>query len=408
MIPTRFVRALVALAFVALPALVHAAPVAPAAKNLLANPGFEKGLAGHEWMPAGWDTSDAGVSTVFFGRDTLLAHSGHYGVNIANTSTTYAMGHNWSQSLLVGREAWNKTATFTVWTRSVGQDGRAYLLLQAYRDTISKMSRIWAVDREEAARRLGIAAVNDPLAELGWDREQWMDNPDGWVKREAKIFVPPSTNMIFVRGGLMGTGQVAFDDASLTLSPAMPPAPAPANQNVLVDPSFEERGLAWEWAIPPFPGTEVVWDSTVAHTGRGSMRVSDRGQSPVATRAGVAQVIPGSRIRGKHVKLSGWFKGDSIAAECYVKLYFQTPGGVIQTAGSHSYSGTFDWTQTAIDADAPPDTEEAWAWMMFSVPATGRVWMDDATLVVTGSATSAAAKPAAPKRSTTKPASGRR
>ena len=68
-------------------------PASPAVRprNLLRNPGFEQGLEGHAWMPAGWDTSQSGLPTVFFGRDTFMVHSGKYAVNIANLSTVYPM-----------------------------------------------------------------------------------------------------------------------------------------------------------------------------------------------------------------------------------------------------------------------------------------------------------------------------
>jgi hypothetical protein len=66
--PSKFLSTLLALVLATLPITASAAP----ARNLLTNPGFERSLPGHDWMPAAWDTSDAGVTTAFFGRDTLL------------------------------------------------------------------------------------------------------------------------------------------------------------------------------------------------------------------------------------------------------------------------------------------------------------------------------------------------
>src|SRR6185503_19887982 len=108
--------------------VVHAAA---APKSLLLNGDFERTLAGHPWMPAGWDTSTADLPTVFFGRDTFLVHGGRWAVNVANPSAAIPMGHNWSQTLLVGKETWGKTATFKVWTRSNGVEGRAYKIGRA-------------------------------------------------------------------------------------------------------------------------------------------------------------------------------------------------------------------------------------------------------------------------------------
>src|SRR5439155_8358670 len=70
-----------------------------AAVNRLKNPGFEDGLGDHPWMPAGWDTSRSGLTSVFFGRDTLLAHGGHYAVTVANVSALWPFSHNWSQTV---------------------------------------------------------------------------------------------------------------------------------------------------------------------------------------------------------------------------------------------------------------------------------------------------------------------
>ena len=78
---------------------------ASAAANLLANPDFEQPLAGHPWMPAGWDTSEAGLSSVFFGRDTFLVERGRYAVSLANVSTLYPLSHNWNQAVSVILEA---------------------------------------------------------------------------------------------------------------------------------------------------------------------------------------------------------------------------------------------------------------------------------------------------------------
>ena len=206
---------------------------AQAAPNLLKNAGFEQPLEGHPWMPAVWDTSISGLSSVFFGRDTLSPHGGEYSISVANVSASLPMAHNWSQTLLVGSEAWNKELVFTVWTRNVGLEGRAYILLQAYRDTITKMARTWKVERDEAATRLGIHKVDDPLLDFGWERQYFSETETGWVRRQVRVFVAPSTNVVFVRMGITGTGQVAFDDASLTLEPATSKGPIATNTNLL-------------------------------------------------------------------------------------------------------------------------------------------------------------------------------
>lgn len=383
------------------PALLAAAPVrhAPAARavagrNLLANPGFERAQRKGAWMPADWDTSDAGLETVFFGRDTFLVHTGHYSVNLANTSTVWTMMHNWSQTLLVGPESWGKTAVFTVWTRSNGLQGRAFVLAQAFRDTITKMSQIWGIDRDEARRRLGINRIDDPALVLGWRSVQFEDAQTDWVKREARVDVPRGTNVIFVRCGLLGTGQMVFDDASLTLEPQAPAPVYKPGENLLADPGFENGADDWHWEIPPFENARIDRDSTVAHSGRVSMLCSNMRNGVSATRMGMAQAIPARGLGGKRVKISGWFKGDSLLSTAYVKVYAQGPSGMEQSPGTTLLSGTFDWTEASAELDVPRDASVLWAWLCFKAPAAGRVWLDDGSLTVVGEA----AASDAPKR----------
>ena len=103
--------------------LLVAAPAAHAAakgsSNLLGNPGFEAPIPGHPWMPTAWDTSQAGLETVFFGRDTFDVHGGSYAVRVANVSTVWPFAHNWSQAIRVNKSMWGKDAALSVWTRAV-------------------------------------------------------------------------------------------------------------------------------------------------------------------------------------------------------------------------------------------------------------------------------------------------
>lgn len=398
--PTRLLLAAALLSLAALSSL--APPPAGAARPALPqleNPGFERGLASHPWMPAGWDTSMADLPTVFFGRDSFLVHGGKWAVNVANMSGAFPMAHNWSQTLLVGPESWGKMASFKVWTRSNGIEGRAYLVVQAYRDTASRMARIWNVDRDEALRRLGISKLDDPLLDLGWKRTQFDDPLTDWVQREALAYVPPGTNVLFTRCGLMGTGQVLFDDASLTFEKAPPPAMPAKGENLFAEPGFEQRGLAWDLAIPPYEGAKVVWDSTVAHSGRASMKIADFHDGLVEARIGVGQPFEGRRLRGQRVRLSAWFKGDSLQGTALVKIYAQgLKTHVLQSPGAELLSGTWDWKQIAIELDIPEDTELVWADCMALAPATGTVWIDDASFEVVGPATYTLKKPAAPMK----------
>jgi hypothetical protein len=383
----RFVRACFALAAVASCLTFSAgAHAKSASRNLLINPDFEQPLAGHAWMPAGWDTSESGLPSVFFGRDTLMAHSGAYSISLANLSVLFPMGHNWSQTLLVDRSWWGKDIVFSVWTRSIGLDGRASILMQAYRDTISKMSRIWGVSRDDAGRRLEIKPVDDPLIDLGWKRQFFTDPETDWVRREVRVYCPPSVDILFVRCGMHGTGQVMFDDASLTLADPLPAKAPRAGENLLEDPGFENEGLAWEFSIPPYRGMRVEPESTVVHSGRRAILCTSGVGEMVQSRSGVCQPIANRALQGKRVRLTAWVKTDSLKGTAYTKIYCHTIGGVRQVPQGQAFGSTTGWTRTTLEMDVPLDAYEVWAWCAYDAPVPGRVYWDDCTLEVIGPA----------------------
>jgi hypothetical protein len=355
-----------------------------ASKNLLLNPGFEKGLSDHLWMPAAWDTFQSGLNTVFFGRDTLLRHSGRYSVSIANLSSYVPMFHNWSQSLVVGRELWGKDVVFTVWTHSDGLQGRAYVLLQAYRDTITKMSKIWKIDRESARERLRILKSDDPLVTLGWSRDYFSAPETDWVKREVRIFVPPSANVVVVRCGIFGVGQVTFDDASLVAQAARTPEAMPLQTNLFKDPGFEGSGDDWEYSMPPYEGLEIARDSTVAHSGRASIRMDGGVDGPVQVRTGVCQSVANRGLVGKRLRLSGWVKTDSLQGNAYIMAYCSTANGDVYDVTPAQFGMNTDWTKTQTEFDVPPGTLMVWGWFLFNCPARGRVYYDDVSLEILG------------------------
>jgi hypothetical protein len=364
--------------------------------NLLANPGFENTLADHPWMAAAWDTSWSTMPTVFFGRDTMLAHTGKYSVSVANVSTLIPLWHNWSQTLVVGPEMWNKDVVLTVWTRSNGVQGRAYILLQAYRDTVGKMSRLWKVPRDTALARMGTHLIDDPYVYLGAKREYFSESETDWVRRQVRVYIPPSTNLIIARCGLFGTGQVFFDDASLTAEDALPAPEPPVGVNLLADGGFEGSGDRWEYSLPPYDEMRCDRDTTVAHSGKASVRFMGGGAGPVTTRAGVAQVIGNRNLSGKRVRLTGWIKCDSLLALAYIKIYCTTLKQDEDVGAPRQVGNTTPWTKLTMEMDVPKDTYQVWAWLVYNAPAQGRVYFDDASLEVLGP--SATAKPAAPAK----------
>jgi len=388
-------------------ALAVAAPCGAAAPagELLKNPGFEDPLEGHPWMPAGWDTSQTDLPTVFFGRDSFLVHGGRFSVNVANTSTLVPVWHNWNQSVIVGPETWGKDLVFAAWTRSNGLQGRAYILVQAYRDTIGKMAKIWDLPRDLAGKRLGINKLDDPLLDVGWKRVYFDDPETDWVRREARVFVPVGTNMVYVRCGLMGTGQVIFDDASLTSAPARPVAQPALHANLLADPGFEGDGNAWEYSMPPYSGQRIDRDTTHAHTGKACIRYTSGEEGYVQARAGACQVL-GRELAGKRVRLSAWVRTDSLrGGVAYTRLYCNSlRHGVVQSDPGQNFGLTTDWSPVSFEMDVPSDAVEVWAWFAYNVPAKGMAYFDDTSLEVLGPASGPKGAPPAAERKPAAPA----
>jgi len=380
---------------VSLLAIALADPPATAASappgELLQNPGFEAPLEDHPWMPAGWDTSLTALPTVFFGRDTLLAHGGSHAVTVANTSTRVPTWHNWNQAVMVGPELWGKDAVLSFWTRSAGLQGRAYIMLQAYRDTIGKMAKTWGLPRDPAGQRLRINKADDPILNLGWQRRYFSEPETDWVRREVRVFVPPTTNMLYVRCGLVGTGHVVFDDASLTAEPARPVAAAAPGANLLADPGFEGDGNDWEYSMPPYSGQRIDRDTTVARSGRASILYASGVEGLIQARAGACQVL-GREVAGRRLRLSAWVRTDSLRlGAAFLRLYANSPSqGTLQSDPGENLSLTHDWTRLAVELDVPDDAVVTWAWLAYTTPVTGFVRYDDATLEIVGPADGAA------------------
>jgi hypothetical protein len=388
-------------------ALATATPCAAVAPSgeLLLNPGFEDSLETHPWMPSAWDTAQTALPTVFFGRDTFLAHSGRYAVSVANSSTLVPVWHSWSQTVLVGPESWGKDLVFSMWTRSNGLEGRAYIVLQAYRDTIGKMAKIWGIPRDLAGRRLQINKLDDPLIDLGWKRAYFSEPETDWVRREVRVFVPRSTNVVYARCGLLGTGQVIFDDASLKLEAARPAPELPLLTNLLADPGFEGDGNDWEYSMPPYAGLRIDRDTTQAHSGKACIRYTSSKEGFIQARVGVCQVL-GRSLAGKRVRLSAWVKTDSLrGGMASIRLYCNSLSrGMIQSEPSRLFDLTTGWTQVAFEMDVPPDAVGTWAWLAYTVPATGTAYFDDASLEVLGPASTKAAARAVAQPAVKKPA----
>jgi hypothetical protein len=294
--------------------------------------------------------------------------------------------HNWSQTVDVTPDMWGKDLLLTVWTRNNGVEGRGYVCLQAFRDTVGKMARAWKIDRYAASRRLGLVGVNDPQIDLAWKRESFGDHETDWVERTLRVFLPPTTTLITVRMGLFGTGQVMFDDASLTLETATPAKAPPLHTNLFRDPGFEGGALAWELSTPPYPPIICDRDTTLSHTGKACMHFNCENGISMG-RTGVGQVMCDRALAGKRLRMTAYAKAESLGSSIYVHLFSHTKSGFTRQSSTSTVYGTMDWTQLAVEADIPEDTYEVWAWIEYSSPVPGHAYFDDATLEVLGPAT---------------------
>jgi hypothetical protein len=137
-------------------------------------------------------------------------------------------------------------------------------------------------------------------------------------------------------------------------------------------------------------------DSTVAHTGRFSATFGGGERAWIQARAGVCQALCNRNLAGKHLRLSGWVKTDSLKSLAFLKLYAHTLHGVETAPTGPVFSAQTDWSLATIEMDTPPDTYEIWAWGAYTAPAPGAAFFDDLSLEVTGPA-------ARPKRGERKP-----
>jgi len=200
------------------------------------------------------------------------------------------------------------------------------------------------------------------------------------------VYCPPSVNIFFVRLGIQGTGQVMFDDASLSLENAEAPHAPRVGENLLAEPGFEADGAGWEYSMPAYRGMRIDVDSTVSHSGRKSVKCQSGEGEYVIARSGACQVIANRALQGKRVRMTAWVKTDSLKGVAYTKIYCHTMRGMTQVPQGEQFGATTDWTKTTLEMDVPPDTYEIWAWCAWDAPVAGIVHWDDASLEVIGPA----------------------
>ncbi len=399
----RLAAPLLLLATVIVPSLAPRAdaaapPAAHAAPNLLANPSFEEGGL---FAPADWDSTVAGVPTVLFFWDQDVHRTGARSASIVNAGDILPVWHNWNQIVPSAGRYVGKDLVLSVWTRSAQLTGRGYVMVQCYRDTVLNYAREKNISRDQARKELGFHYADDPQLELGWARQYFSDEVSDWTERKVRVYVPPTTDLIIVRCGIYGPGQVWFDDATLTAEPARPPAPLVLGKNLLANPGFERPFDDWEFSMPPTPGAVIEPDSTTSHSGRFSAMLTVNQRPGFETFQNACQVFNARNLAGKRVRISGWCKTEGLqSTSAYLQVYATGLYGVAGSLAGDAISGTTDWTFYSTEWDVPKDSYTVWARAGY-LATPGKCWWDDLKFEVIGDArTPTPPKPAPTKRTT--------
>lgn len=369
------------LAAASIPSGPAAAQDGAGSANLLGNPGFDEGGL---FNPTDWDTTVAGVPTVLFFWDAETRRGGTRSASVINAGDALPVWHNWNQMLLHAGRFAGRDLELTVWVRSAHMDGggRGYVMLQAYRDTVMNLARDEGLTRDQARLRMGYKFADDPQLELGWARQYFSAEHAEWTPLKVRLHIPPTTNLVVVRLGIFGSGQVWFDDAQLTSHPASS-TPLPTGRNLLANEGFEQPLDDWEFSLPPTAGASLVADTTVARTGRASLLAVAPVKPPFQTYMNACQVFNARDLSGKRVRMSGWAKLENLVDSAYLSIYSTGLYGVEGSLAGNALSGTRDWTHYTVDFDVPRDTYTVWARAGYQA-GPGKVWWDDLKFEVLG------------------------
>ena len=357
--------------------------------NILENPSFEEGGL---FAPTDWDTTVAGVPTVLFYWDPEVTHGGKKAISIVNAGDVIPIWHNWNQMIPNAQKYAGKDLELTVWTRSAQLSGRGYIMLQAYRDTVMNHAIARNMSREDARKEMGYKFADDPQLEMGWGRQYFSAETSEWTERKVKIYVPPTTDLIVIRCGIFGPGQVWFDDAQLTAAPAKAPAPVALGKNLLANPGFERPLDEWEFSLPPTPGAMIERDSSTAHSGKYSALMTTVHKPGFQTYEAAAQVFNARNLSGKRVRMSGWCKLENVNdSSAYLSIYATGLYGVDGSLAGDALSGTKDWTFYSVEWDVPKDSYTVWARAGYQATP-GKCWWDDLKFEVLGDSRVAGSK----------------
>lgn len=191
-----------------------------------------------------------------------------------------------------------------------------------------------------------------------------ISGPDNqWTTISNSEISPANTDSvkILLYTSVSGTGNVYFDEASITYEPDM----------LFNNYSFED-GLT-DWTRNWGSGGDVAASTTRSYTGSYSLKITDTSSS---TNWGAAsQAIPA--ISGiKHKAMARVYLESGASANMYLR-YYNSSGSQLDSTLETISSPTNQWTEISVSDTAPSGTATVKVLVYSSVSDTGTVYFDD-------------------------------
>lgn len=168
------------------------------------------------------------------------------------------------------------------------------------------------------------------------------------------------------------------------------PVDRPQNASVVFNGGFERNALngGFDWRTSPTSGATFQLDSSVAHLGTQSMRISFDGSSNLNFQ-NLSELVPIESGRRYH--FSAYLRTRGITTDSGIGfLVFDPLHSDAPRVSTATLIGTHPWTLVETDISAAPDTnlieitlrrKPSWK---FDNKLSGTVWVDDVTLVPLG------------------------
>jgi len=128
----------------------------------------------------------------------------------------------------------------------------------------------------------------------------------------------------------------------------------------------------------------AVWDQTVAHSGRASLRV-ENSKHPTSNQwdYNTGRWVQAGRrkaIAGMTYSVRGWIRADLTAGQAHLTLAWFSGGKWLKEHSSERVSGKTGWAQKTLTVAAPPTADSVAVYLILS-SGQGRVWFDDVSMV---------------------------